>query len=200
MHSASSTGRNIAPYVELEWGAEAYALMQRIKALLDDALAKGANTLCGGTVDSADRFIAPTLLDGITDDAKIMTEEIFGPLLPVFSYSDLDEVIRRINDAPKPLALYIWSTNEAHIEKLSKQTSAGGTCINHAVVHFLHGNLPFGGVNNSGIGAAHGYWGFKAFSHERAMVRTRFMLAKMLFPPYTKTSEKVVNLMMKTAV
>lgn len=172
----------------------------RIKALLDDAVAKGANTLCGGTTDANDCFVAPTLLDNLPPDAKIMEEEIFGPLLPIMSYRNLDDVIRKINDAPKPLALYIWSKNEANIEKLSKQTSAGGTCINHAVVHFLHGNLPFGGVNNSGIGAAHGYWGFKAFSHERAMVRTRFMLAKMLFPPYTKSSEKIVKLMMKFAV
>ena len=172
----------------------------RIKALLDDAVAKGATPLCGGTADADDCFVAPTLLDNLPPDAKIMEEEIFGPLLPIMGYRDLDQVIRKINDAPKPLALYIWSRDEANIEKVSKQTSAGGTCINHAVVHFLHGNLPFGGVNNSGIGSAHGFWGFKAFSHERAMVRTRFMLAKLLFPPYTKTSEKIVKLMMKLGV
>ena len=172
----------------------------RIKALLDDAVAKGATALCGGTADADDCFVAPTLLDNLPPDAKIMEEEIFGPLLPIMGYRDLDQVIRKINDAPKPLALYIWSRDEANIEKVSKQTSAGGTCINHAVVHFLHGNLPFGGVNNSGIGSAHGFWGFKAFSHERAMVRTRFMLAKLLFPPFTKTSEKIVKLMMKLGV
>ena len=78
-----------------------------------------------------------------------------------------------------------------------KQTSAGGTCINHTVVHFLHGNLPFGGVNNSGIGSAHGLYGFKAFSHERAVVRTQFMMARMFFPPYSGFMKKIVPLLMK---
>src|SRR5690606_33972492 len=99
---------------------------------------------------------------------------------------------------PKPLALYIWSRNEAVIEKALKQTSAGGTCINHCVVQYAHGNLPFGGVNNSGIGNAHGLYGFKAFSHERAVVRTRFMMARTLFPPYTDFKQKLLNFMIKT--
>lgn len=170
----------------------------RIKALLDDAKAKGATTLSGGSVDENDCFIAPTLIDNIPVDAKIMSEEIFGPLLPIIPFNTLGDVITRINADPKPLALYIWSKNEKNIEALLKQTSAGGTCINHAVVHFLHGNLPFGGVNNSGIGSAHGHYGFRDFSHQRSVVRTRVMLAKMFFPPYTDTMRKIIKLTMKT--
>lgn len=173
---------------------------QRIKGLLDDAVARGAKTLCGGTADVDDSFIAPTLIEGIPADAKIMREEIFGPLLPIISYTDLDEVIRRINADPKPLALYIWSKTQANIDKVIENTSSGGACINHAVVHFLHMNLPFGGVNNSGIGSAHGEWGFKAFSHERAIVRTRLMMARMFFPPYTDFSRKLVKIVMKTSI
>jgi len=169
----------------------------RIKALLDDAKARGAKILVGDVVDEASCFIAPTLLENIPDDAKIMTEEIFGPLLPIISYTDVDDVIRRINSDQKPLALYVWSRTESNIQKLMQQTSSGGACINHAVVQFLHGNLPFGGVNNSGIGSGHGHYGFKAFSHERAVVRTRVMLASMFFPPYSDRMRSLVKLMTK---
>lgn len=170
---------------------------QRVSGLLHDARQRGATVLCGGEVSEPDCFVAPTLLSDIPADARIMEEEIFGPLLPIIGYRDLTEVIGQINQAPKPLAMYIWSTNEGNVQRLLKETTAGGTCINHAVVHFLHGNLPFGGVNNSGIGSSHGFFGFRAFSHERAVVRTRFMVARLLFPPYTGRSQKLARLMMK---
>ncbi len=171
---------------------------QRVKVLLDDALARGAEVLAGGQTDTDDDFIAPTLLTGIPQDAAIMSEEIFGPLLPVIVYNDIQTVIDRINADPKPLALYVWSKNEALIKQVMSNTSSGGACINHCVVQFLHGNLPFGGVNNSGIGSAHGHFGFKAFSHERGIVRTRIMLARMFFPPYTDLTRKLIALFTKT--
>ncbi|MBV8062339.1 MAG: aldehyde dehydrogenase family protein, partial [Nevskia sp.] len=170
----------------------------RIKALLDDAKARGARTLTGGVVNEQECYIAPTLLDNIPDDARIMQEEIFGPLLPIISYSDLDEVIRRINADQKPLALYVWSKTESNIQKVMKQTSSGGACINNTVVQFLHGNLPFGGVNNSGIGNGHGHYGFKAFSHERAVVRTQVSTLSMFYPPYTDFTRKITKLLIKT--
>ncbi|HWW07103.1 aldehyde dehydrogenase family protein [Collimonas sp.] len=170
----------------------------RVKTLLDDATARGARIVTGGVVDEAQRYIAPTLLDSIPDDASIMHEEIFGPLLPIISYEQLDTVIARINAEPKPLALYVWSRKQENIAKVMQQTSSGGACINHCVVQFLHGNLPFGGVNNSGIGSAHGHHGFLAFSHERAVVRNRIMLAKMFFPPYTGLTRKLIALFIKT--
>jgi aldehyde dehydrogenase (NAD+) len=167
----------------------------RVNALLQDAKQRGATVLCGGDVSESECYIAPTLIENIPADAKIQTEEIFGPLLPIISYRNLDEVINAINAQPKPLALYIWSRTEANIQSMLKRTSAGGTCINHTVVHFLHGRLPFGGVNNSGIGNSHGIYGFKAFSHERAVVRTRIMMATMFFPPYTPFTQKVIRTM-----
>lgn len=170
---------------------------QRINALLQDAKAKGAKVLAGDVVDEKDCFIAPTLLTDIPRDAKIMEEEIFGPLLPIIPFTHLDEVIGEINAMHKPLALYIWSRSETNIQAVMSRTSSGGACINHAVVHFLHGNLPFGGVNNSGIGSAHGEFGFKAFSHERAVVRTRFLLARMFFLPHKRWTQKIIDLMMK---
>ena len=153
----------------------------RIKALLDDAQAQGARTITGGGSSEGECFIQPTLLDQVSPTSRIMEEEIFGPLLPVLGYKNLDEVIAHINEGPKPLALYIYSRNNAHIDKVLTQTVSGGACVNHALVQFLQGNLPFGGINNSGIGNAHGHYGFKAFSHERGVVRTQFSFVATLF-------------------
>lgn len=155
----------------------------RVKALLDDALSRGAKAVAGGDVDESQRYIAPTLLVDVPADAKIMDEEIFGPLLPVIGFRNLGEVIDRINAAPKPLALYLYSRDDRNIERVMQETTSGGACINHTLVQYLHGNLPFGGVNNSGMGSAHGHFGFKAFSHERAVVRTSIPTAAMLFAP-----------------
>jgi len=172
---------------------------QRIAGLLSDATQRGARVLAGGQVRESECFVQPTLIDNIPADAKIQSEEIFGPLLPILPFRNLDEVVRQINEQPKPLALYIWSKTEANIQKVLKNTSAGGTCINHTVVHFLHAHLPFGGVNNSGIGNAHGFYGFRAFSHERAVVRTRFMAARMFFPPYTPLTLRLIGMIKKLA-
>src|SRR3546814_16124379 len=124
-----------------------------------------------------------------TDTLFPYTTLFRSPLLPIIGYRDLDQVIGAINAQPKPLALYIWSKNESNIQRMLKRTSAGGTCINHVVMHFAQGNMPFGGGNNSGIGAAHGEFGFKAFSPERAAVRPRFNIATTLFPPYTRPQQ-----------
>lgn len=167
---------------------------QRIESLLSDAVARGARVQTGGEVNVAQCYIAPTLIDQVPADSKIMEEEIFGPLLPILGYSNLDEVIADINARPKPLALYVWSRDQKEIDKVLARTSSGGACINHCVMHFAHGELPFGGVNNSGIGSAHGHYGFKAFSHERAVLRsTPLMLVKMFFPPYTKGRNRIIR-------
>jgi aldehyde dehydrogenase (NAD+) len=97
------------------------------------------------------------------------------------TYRDINDVIAHVNAGAKPLALYIYSQDSVTIDKVLTQTTSGGACVNHALMQFLHGNLPFGGVNNSGIGNAHGHYGFKAFSHERGVVRTQFSFAATLF-------------------
>lgn len=153
----------------------------RINSLLDDAKVLGARVLTGGKGVTESCFVQPTLLDQTPHNARVMHEEIFGPLLPVIGYNALDDVIAAINAEPKPLALYIYSRNRADIAKVLQQTASGGACVNHALVQFLHGRLPFGGVNNSGIGNAHGHYGFKAFSHERGVVQTQLPLAATLF-------------------
>lgn len=170
---------------------------RRISALLDDAAARGAKLLYGGAVDEASHFISPTLLGDVPDDAKIMEEEIFGPVLPIIGFNDMDEVVAKINAAPKPLALYLWSRDRSAVDRVIACTSSGATCVNHVQLHFLHHNLPFGGVNNSGIGSYHGEWGIRAFSHERAILRTRINFSKVLFPPYTARTRRLVGWMLK---
>ncbi|HEX5371996.1 MAG TPA: aldehyde dehydrogenase family protein [Aquabacterium sp.] len=168
---------------------------QRIAGLVEDAKTRGARILLGGQSDVGQAFVAPTLLDNIPADASIMSEEIFGPVLPIITWNNLDTVIRAINAQPKPLALYIWSHNKARTRRIMTETSSGGVGINHCVLHYAHGNLPFGGVNNSGIGSAHGIYGFKAFSHERAVLKSGpIMVAKLFFPPYSGFKPKLIRM------
>ncbi|RZU36784.1 aldehyde dehydrogenase (NAD+) [Fluviicoccus keumensis] len=167
----------------------------RVASLLQDAVGGGAKVLTGGDVDVSDCWVSPTLLDQVPGDSRIMEEEIFGPVLPIIPFNDLDEVIADINARPKPLALYLWSHNQANIDRVMERTSSGGACINHCLMQVAHGNLPFGGVNNSGIGNAHGHFGFKAFSHERAVVRaSAIMLVRLFFSPYNATRMKVIKM------
>jgi len=141
----------------------------RIKRLFDDAIAKGAKIAVGGTLEGADRTIHPTMLTDVTPDMLIMQEEIFGPIVPVLTYKNIDDVIEYISGHGKPLALYIFSNNRNNIDKILSRTSSGGVTVNGFFSHYLENQLPFGGVNQSGMGSYHGVFGFKAFSHERAI-------------------------------
>lgn len=167
---------------------------QRLAGLLSDAKDKGAKVVLGGDVDVAGCYVSPTLLEQVPANASIMSEEIFGPVLPIISYTDLNEVVHAINAQPKPLALYVFSTDKRRTRSLIERTSSGGVAINHCVLHYAHGNLPFGGVNNSGIGSAHGEFGFKAFSHERAVLKSGpILMARLFFPPYTGFKQKLIR-------
>jgi aldehyde dehydrogenase (NAD+) len=141
----------------------------RIKKLFDDAVARGAKIAVGGTMEHADRTIHPTMLTDVTPDMQIMQEEIFAPIVPVVTYQDLDDVIEHISGRAKPLALYIYSNDRNNIDKVLSRTSSGGVTINGFFSHYLENQLPFGGVNQSGMGSYHGVFGFKTFSHERAI-------------------------------
>jgi aldehyde dehydrogenase (NAD+) len=167
---------------------------QRLASLLRDATERGAKVITGGDMALDECYIAPTLLDNVPAGARLLEEEIFGPLLPIKYYTDLAAVIDEINAQPKPLALYVFSRNQAAIDQVLGMTSSGGACVNHCMLHYAHGNLPFGGVNNSGIGNAHGFYGFKAFSHERAVLRaTPLRMVKMFFPPFTAGRRKLIR-------
>ena len=141
----------------------------RIKKLFDDAVAKGAKIAVGGILEEADRTIHPTMLTEVTPDMLIMQEEIFAPIVPVLTYKNIDDVIAFVSRRPKPLALYIYSNSPGNIQKVLAGTSSGGVTINGFFSHYLENQLPFGGVNQSGMGSYHGVYGFRTFSHERAV-------------------------------
>ena len=143
----------------------------RVKALVEDAVAKGATVAVGGKLEDGDLTIHPTLLTDVTPQMKILQEEIFAPVLPVMTYDTLDQVLGYIEARDKPLALYVYSDDQANIQKVLDRTSSGGVTVNGVFSHYLENQLPFGGVGASGTGSYHGYFGFKAFSHERAVYR-----------------------------
>lgn len=170
----------------------------RVKGYVDDAVSKGAKVEAGGNFISGQNFISPTLMTNVSKDSTLMTEEIFGPVLPVFGYTDIDQVIEEVNSREKPLALYIYSKKSKNIEHIIANTRAGGTCINHNAAHFFNTNLPFGGSNNSGIGKAHGKEGFKAFSNSRGIFNQHVPNAlDLLTPPYTDFKQKLIDLTIK---
>lgn len=158
----------------------------RIKALLDDAVAQGAKVQIGGTDVAETRFIDPTVLTQVPDAAHVWEEEIFGPLLPVRPYKTLEDAIAYINSKPRPLAMYVFSSRKKAVAKLQAETRAGGCSVNDCGVHFYQPNLPFGGVNNSGIGNCHGETGFLEFSNLRGVTYQNriYPHTNMFLPPY----------------
>ncbi len=172
---------------------------KRINQLIQDALQKGAKLDMQGEVNEHTNFIHPMILSDVSKDARIMEEEIFGPVLPIITFNATDEVIHFINSKPKPLALYIFSTSRKFKESILSKTSAGSVVINDCVLQFTHPNLPFGGVNNSGLGKSHGHYGFMAFSNEKPVLRQKrgFSSLYFLYPPYTSGMKKIVDLLLR---
>jgi aldehyde dehydrogenase (NAD+) len=159
---------------------------------------KGATVELGAIFDETQNYISPTVMTNVSNDSKLMTNEIFGPIMPIFTFKDVNEAIAQINEREKPLALYIFSKSNKNINHILKNTRAGGGCINHSSVHFFNTNLPFGGSNNSGIGKAHGFDGFKAFSNARGVLRQHVPNAlELLLPPYTNFSQKLIDFTIK---
>lgn len=139
----------------------------------------------GGEYDISDRFIHPTILTDVQANSPVMENEIFGPILPVIEFSDIDEAINFVNSRPKPLALYYFSESSSNIEKVLKDTTSGGVTINDTVIHVAQTSLPFGGVGNSGMGDYHGKASFETFSHSRSVVkRGTFIEFNIRFAPF----------------
>lgn len=171
----------------------------RLAGLVADARAKGAQVLevnpSGERLDPARRKIAPTILTRVTDDMAVMQEEIFGPLLPVETYDELDQAIARVDARPRPLAFYWFGNDAKRRERVLRETIAGGVTVNDTLLHFAHEDLPFGGVGDSGIGAYHGERSFALFSNEKAVFhQSRLSPAKLLWPPYGKTFERLFSI------
>ncbi len=148
----------------------------------------------GGSHDEALRYIEPTIMSDITFDDKVMADEIFGPILPVISYTKLDDIIATIKNRPKPLSCYVYTKDKRVKEKVLHEISFGGGCVNDAIMHITNSNLPFGGVGNSGIGTYHGDAGFKAFTHYKSiMEKPTWFELNLKYYPYTKKKLKLVR-------
>ncbi|MDJ0732899.1 MAG: aldehyde dehydrogenase [Nostocaceae cyanobacterium] len=153
---------------------------QQIVKFLQDG-----DIVIGGETNIDDCYIAPTVIDNVSPQARVMQSEIFAPILPIIEYSDISQAITLINSHPKPLALYLFSDNKNLQQKVLQTTSSGGVCINDTVLQFGVTSLPFGGVGNSGIGSYHGKASFDTFSHYKSVLYRYFLFdLKLRYPPY----------------
>jgi aldehyde dehydrogenase (NAD+) len=153
---------------------------------------KGEKTLLEDHPLQEDRFIPPTLLTDAHLNSAVMEDEIFGPILPILTYKSIDTVIDYVRSHDKPLALYVFSKSRKMIKRILNSTTSGGAVINHVVLHLANPHLPFGGVGHSGMGNYHGEFGFRTFSHERAVLKQgRFSLTPLYFPPYGSALSKL---------
>ncbi len=171
----------------------------RLVGLVEDARAQGAEVVplsSAAEPDAKSRRIPPVALLNVTPDMQAMQEEIFGPILPVVPYRDLDEAIRYVNARPNPLALYYFDQDRGRIDHVLEQTLSGGVTINDTILHIAQDSLPFGGVGESGKGHYHGFEGFEAFSKKKAVFYQSRLNGMALFkPPYGKLFERMVKLL-----
>ncbi len=167
---------------------------RRLKDLVDRSVAAGAKLEVGGAADGPSRYLAPTVLSGVKPDMAVMEGEIFGPVLPVMTYERREEVYRHIQAGGKPLALYLFSQDKKAVEEVFQNTTSGGAVVNNVLIHVANPNLPFGGVGMSGLGNYHGLYGFRTFSHERAVtVQWMKSLASVFFPPYRGKAQDMAS-------
>ena len=176
----------------------------RLTALVADAESKGARVVRLNPGDEVlparERKLAPTLLVGVREEMAAMREEIFGPVLPIETYSSEEEAIAKISARPHPLALYAFGGDAAARERLLRQTLAGGVTLDDTLWHFCNEALPFGGVGASGMGAYHGERGFLTFTHEKAVfTQPRLALTQLLYPPYGRRFEALLRILKKLA-
>ena len=148
------------------------------------SLLEHGRILHGGRTDAADLYIAPTMIGDVSWDSPIMGEEIFGPILPIITYDDIDDMLATLRGRPSPLALYLFTADRTLREKVLAGTRSGGVCINDTITHLLSRELPFGGLGDSGMGSYHGRAGFEAFTHERSILRrTLTQDPRFRYPP-----------------
>jgi aldehyde dehydrogenase (NAD+) len=160
---------------------------------LEQLLTSGTPAI-GGEHRAGERYIAPTVLRDVAPDSPVMSEEIFGPILPVLPVDDVDDAIRFVNDRDRPLALYLFSESHAVQDRVLAETTSGGACVNTTVMHVAVPELPFGGVGPSGMGAYHGKTSFDVFSHKRSVLtKPTRPDPKIAYPPYTKVKERLIR-------
>lgn len=166
-----------------------------MQSFIADAIEKGASVPENLSLKAEERFVSPVIINNVSSEMRVDQEEIFGPILPIKTFVSVNEVIDSINQGFKPLVMYIFSKNDKFKKSLLKHTSSGAAVMNDVYIHHFNSHLPFGGVNNSGIGKSHGYFGFLEFSNQRAVVNQWFPISTstVLQPPYTKWKKRLVK-------
>jgi coniferyl-aldehyde dehydrogenase len=171
----------------------------RLQALLVDAESKGAEVVALGPdhprdADPDTRKLPPSLVLGPKDEMLLMQEEIFGPILPICTYEEVDEAIAYVNHRPRPLSLYVFDDDESRVERILQETTAGGVTVNETMLHIAQSDLPFGGVGPSGMGHYHGREGFQTFSKRTSVVyQSRINATGLLRPPFSKLTDRILN-------
>ena len=172
----------------------------RLCGYVDEARGQGAEIfelVPGAVSDAQSRRLFPLVLHGVNDGMRVMQEEIFGPLLPLIPYRDLDQAIEYVNARPRPLALYCFATDSSSIDKVLKQTVSGGVTINDTILHIAQDNLPFGGVGPSGMGCYHGFDGFRTFSAQKGVFfQSRVSGIGLFKPPYGALFERLMKILL----
>lgn len=165
---------------------------RRLSGLLDEG--GWEHLVLGGQVDIEERYIAPTILSGVSLDSAVMADEIFGPILPIIAVDSMDEAIEIVNDRPHPLSLYIFSEDDSMVEHIINGTSSGGVCVNHTLLQLGVPDLPFGGVGPSGMGTYHGIAGFEEFSHLKSVFHKATKPdPSIMYPPYGKLKTRIIR-------
>ncbi|MCP5061487.1 MAG: aldehyde dehydrogenase family protein [Ignavibacteriae bacterium] len=166
---------------------------QRLVALLDEK-----KVYFGGSYNIPARHLEPTIMEDVTFEDNIMQEEIFGPILPVIVYENLDDAILKVNSIPKPLSCYVFTSDKIVRNKILQEVSFGGGAINDAVMHITNNNLPFGGIGDSGIGSYHGEYGFKTFSHYKSIIdKPSWGEPNLKYSPHSLKKLKLIKLLMR---
>lgn len=147
----------------------------------------------GGHIDKERRLIEPAIIDNVTYDDAIMKEEIFGPLMPILAFNDINELIEIFKSQEKPLAFYLFTTNNKEANRIMNLVSFGGGCINDTIMHLTNDTLPFGGVGRSGMGSYHGKKSFEAFTHEKSVLRKGKLELPLKYPPYSDGKKSFVK-------
>ena len=170
----------------------------RLATMLEDAQQRGA-TVLGGEIDEHQNYLGPTILTNVPPAAAVLREEIFGPLLPIIPFEMLPEAADYVNARLPPLAQYVFTTSAQNQAFLLDTIAAGGAAVNETIIQLAHPELPFGGVGNSGLGKAHGYAGFLAFSNEKSVLRQRIGRTgiKVMYPPYTARVRQLVGWLLR---
>lgn len=167
---------------------------EKMQSMIEKCKKQGARIVVDGPGDRENRYMYPAIVTGIKPDSCLMTEEIFGPVLPVIHFDTIDEALGIIRYNDKPLAMYIFSRNKKNIASMLNDFQSGGVCLNTTVAHIVNANLPFGGIGYSGIGCYHGSYGFETLSHKRAVLKQGPVdMIRIFYAPYTSRVKRIVK-------